>query len=222
MSNRSRRLAGVALAALALSLGGCKAAVWLAAMIAPPPKVKPLYEPPKDKRVLVLVDDLRQPVSYVEIKRMLSESVGKELVKNKLARDTVPYENYMRYISGRNDADRLGVANIGRSLNADLVLVVEITEFRLKDDPAVPIWHGKLATSVRWVDPNQTKESDARLWPRDTLSGHPVEPSTTPMGQENSLLEGTAVAQRLADLMGDEIAKLFYEHDGKHPADQDG
>jgi len=205
----SRRLALATLLAVpALASGGCALFGWFAAQFAPPQKVEAVYKPPSGKTILVFVDDLSNPVSYEPVKAELTNRLNEKLVENDIAAETVPYERLLNLMAATPNFNQLRIPTIGRELDADLVLYVEIVGFCLKDSQVSPLWNGKLSTRVKIVD-----SQEGRLWPVDRFEGYPLEPVETGTVDNPSTSYGAELAEILAEQMADSIAKLFYDHE---------
>ncbi|HOF18142.1 MAG TPA: hypothetical protein PK082_04470 [Phycisphaerae bacterium] len=211
MSIRKAFLAAT-LTAAALSAGGCAAFAWFVAQFAPPQKVKAQFTPPSGKKILVFVDDPYFKVDYEPLKAELANRINQRLVANKVAAATIPYDRFVDLLAATPDFNRLRVSEVGSRLGADLVLYVQIDQFSLRDDPANPLWHGRLRTSVRLVRSDAPQSEDLRLWPLDRKEGYPVPEQTVPESANTSPTYGAELARLLADGMADRIAKLFYEH----------
>jgi hypothetical protein len=194
---------------LVASLGGCQPTIaWFTAQFAPPQKVEAIYKPPKDKKVLVFVDDLRCPVSYDPLKADLTEQLNRHIKEQKLAAETIPYERLVDLMAATPNFNQLHVPDVGQKLSAELVLYVEITKFSLKDNEGSPLWQGKLGVSVKWVD------ATGRIWPRDRPDGYPLPSVDLPSVENAAVTYGSEVAKELANQMADKVAKLFYDHTG--------
>jgi hypothetical protein len=197
-------------AALAACLGlpGCQVflpfiALWELAF--PHDKVPAQFKLPKDKRVLVFPDDMNRPVAYPPVKRALAEKVGKVLVEKKAVAYAVPYDELIDLQHSEPNFNRLAVATVGRKLGADLVILVNIDQFQLKDSPVSTLWRGRFSAKVRVVDVRK-----GRLWP-DESAGRPVSASE-PVCDNSSETYGTVLSQLLADKLGTEVAQLFHAH----------
>jgi len=202
-----RRIAAAALlVALAVTSGACGPISWLVAVLAPPKRIPAVYELPEDKKVLVFVDDIVKPVRYEAVKRELTEGINDRLLKEKVAGETLPYEHLFRLIASRPDFNLLSIFEVGKLLGADLVVYVRLDEFSLKDSPNVPLWHGKLRTTVRVMD-----VSGKPLWPLDRPAGHVVEVEM-PEVIDASNTYGTELASQMAERMAERIARLFHTH----------
>lgn len=189
-------------------LGGCGPMIgWMVNAFRPPKKVHAVYRPPKDKKILVFVDDLSNPVGYEQVKGELTERLNERLVEHKIARRTVPYERVLRLKAATPEFDGLAVSQIGQRLGADLVLYVHVDHFSLKDNEVSPLWHGRMEVTVRMVD-----VAAGRLWPKDRQAGYAVKPVDNPTESHPSPTYEIDLAKSLAEQMADRIAKLLYDH----------
>jgi len=197
-------LAGV----LAAQAGGCAGVAWIAAQLAPPRKVHAQFRPPAQKRCLVLVDDvLSGQGAYETVKDMLTERLNQELAEHKIAASTIPYGQVAHLAAITPRYNDLSIPQIGRKLDADLVLYVQIDRFELRDSPVETLWHGCFVASVKMVDAQQ-----GRLWPMDRPDGHQVGPVEIPIHDSSQPAHDVALTQELVDRMADRVAKLFYDH----------
>lgn len=193
----------------AASLLGCGPIIgWTVNAFAPPQKVDAIYKPPPKKKILVFVDDLLNPVSYEPVKAELTQQLNRHLQENKIAGQTVSYQDMLVLIAATPEFNRLAVSEVGQRLGADIVLYVRIDRFSLKDNEAVPLWQGRLHATVRMVDVEL-----GRLWPDDRPDGYPLRPVSPPAETNPSSRYGEVLSKRLARQMADRIAKLFYDHE---------
>lgn len=207
MINRtSLLLAGLGL--LAIFSVSCAPVSYLVATFLPPPEIKAVYELPKGKRILVFTDDLGHPLAYPPLKRILAEKIDKQFLDQKLVAETISYDKLLDLQARNSEFDRLSVDQVGTKLGAELVLFVQIDEFRLQETPGAPIWQGMFTVRVRVVDP-----ASGRLWPKDGSAGYTLTVQT-PMSQNANEAYGAELAEDLAGRMADKIAKLFYTHRG--------
>jgi hypothetical protein len=182
------------------------------AQFAPPQKVDAVYKPPKDKKVLVFVDDIRYPVPYEPIKAELTDRLNRIIKEQKIAAETIPYDKLVDLIAATPNFNQLHVPDVGKRLKADLVLYVEIIRFALKESDTSPLWEGQLRVSVKWVDPT------GRIWPKERPDGYQLETVSLPAVENTSPGYGAEVARMLAEQTADQVSKLFYDH--TVPADQ--
>lgn len=203
------------LTVLACLLPGCAVVGYLAAIFTPPEKIEPVYELPKDKIVLVLVDDPAFRSGHAPIKSELSREINRLLEGHRLVRRTIPYKKLLAYIATETNYNQMPTTEVGKALEADLVIVVEIDDFALKDDMRSSVYHGRLKTSVRVVSTRQGK-----LWPKHLTRGYPVKPVETPLQQgDGSSQFEIKLSRRLARNMAEKIVNLFFEHTGPEHSD---
>ena len=209
---RRRNRVHLPLIALALAtmvfVAGCGPMIgWFVNAFAPPQKVRALYEPPADKKLLVFVDDMLNPVSYEPVKGELTKRLNRQLTEHKVVAQTVTYEEILDLMAATPNFNELTVTEIGQKLKADVVVYVYIDEFTLKESEASPLWRGRMRATVRVVDVEL-----GRLWPEDRPTGHSVKPVETPGASHPSPTYGTDLSKILAEKMAERIAKLFYTH----------
>lgn len=203
------------LAGLAGVLPGCPAVGYLAALFTPPEKVEPVYKLPEDKVVLVLVDDPAFRSGNAPIKPELSREINSLLEGHRLVRRVVPYKELLNFIASEPNYNQMPTTEVGKALKADLVIVVEIEDFALKDAPQSTVYHGRLKTSVRVVSTKKGK-----LWPKHLTRGHPVKPVETPIQQgDGSSQFEIKLSRKLARSMAEKIVNLFFEHTGPDHSD---
>jgi len=197
-------LAGV----LATGAGGCAIFSWTVAQFAPPQKVPAQFEPPAQKRWLVLVDDvLVGQGTYQTVKSMLTDRLNAQLVEHKVAASTIPFSQVVHLETITPHYSDLGIPRIGRDLGADLVLYVHIDAFELRDSPVETLWHGQFRGTVKLVDVQA-----GRLWPADRPDGHQVGPVEVPVHDSSQPGHDVELTDTLVNQMADRVAKLFYDH----------
>ena len=195
-----------------LFIGGCApgALGWLASWF-PPDAVDAVYKFPKDKTVLVLVDDPKGMGREASIQLDLANALNDQLLDHKIAKDVIPQRKLLFEMARTSAFQQLSISEIGKRLKADIVLYVKIEQFALKDNRLSPIWHGELGTTVKVVS-----VADGRLWPKDRHPGYAMPDINSPReSDDESKRMGEKITMRMAKEMADKIAKLFYKHEGK-------
>jgi len=197
---------------VAPGVGGCAVISWTVAQFKRPKKVKALYELPRNRRVLVLVESRPDDGAYESVQRDLTGFLNGQLLGHKLAREVVPYAQLMAFRASTGDYHSLEVVKLGREFKADMVLCVDIVQFALKDNPEDVLWHGRFAARVRVVKVAEgIVRSEARLWPKGPF-GHLVAPVVRDPVADPSPNYGARLARHLASEMADRVAKVFYTH----------
>lgn len=204
---RAAALLAAILASLSAALGGCAVFAHFVALVSPPKKVKAVFQPPKDKKVLVFVDDFRQPISHETMKKELTARLNKELKDNQVARETIPYDR-LADLTRDPTFNRTRITNIGKRLGADLVIYVEIHNLTLKESPDSPLWRGSLKVGVKVVDCER-----GNLWPKDRRDkGHVVNYTEPHVSEDLSTTYGIVVTKRMAARVARRVARLLYDH----------
>jgi len=203
----SKKLLPLLLLLPLLGLTGCAMFEWAVAAMAPPEEAKATFDLPKDKRILVFPDDQSAPLPYPPFKRMLANKINAELMDHKLASETIPYDRIVDLQAGNSDFDRLPVDETGSKLGADLVIFMQMGEFRLKDNADDPLWHGRATAFIRVVDVH----TGQRLWPALPQEGFALSVETDASDNSDASY-GAQLTEQMATSMGDQIAKLFYKH----------
>ncbi len=204
---RTTTLAATILLITMIACGGCAAISFTVAAFAPPQTQLAAFELPKDKVVLVFIDDLENPVDYETLKHDLTKGINQRLIKSTDVKKTVRYEDLFRLIASRPDFNKLGVNQVAKQLKADIVVYVSIDSFSLRESSNINLWHGKLAATVRVVD-----SRGKQLWPTDLSNGLKIPDVVMPQQVNNSPTYGVTLCNEMAEIMADRIAKLFYSH----------
>jgi hypothetical protein len=206
---RVRLAITVLLAAAAVPLAGCDPFAWILVKtigpFVPEETAKAEYDL-KGRSLLVLVD-VKDPAVASDFPRLeteLSDAISKALADKQACGPTVPGRNLD---SARRAEPKFGewsVVEVGKYFNVDLVMHVEVVEFRLKDDPASNVYHGYAETAVRLVSPQTGEQtwpvlSPARLVAAETQPDVDVQERGE---QESVLVDGYA----------EKLARLFYTY----------
>ena len=160
----------------------------------------------KGRSILVLVDT-KDPSLASENPRLqgsLSDAIGKVLAEKKACGPVVPGHSIESARRAEVKFADWSVAQVGKYFNVDLVLHIEVMEFRLRDDAASNVYHGYAEAAVRIVNPDTGEQvwpvlSPARLITAETQPGIEAD---RPIEQENILVDG----------LGQKIARQFYTY----------
>ena len=134
----------------------------------------------------------------------MSEAVGKVLAEHEACGPIVPVRSIEAARQAEVHFDDWSVAQAGKYFNVDIVLHIEMFEFRLKDNPNSTVYQGYAEAAVRLVSPETGQQvwpviSDARSISAETQPD--VEAEQT--GQQESIL---------IDGFADKIARLFFTY----------
>lgn len=158
------------------------------------------------KSVLVLVDT-KDPAlisDYPRLESAMSEAVGKVLAENQACWPIVSARSIEAARQAEAGFADWSVAQAGKYFNVDIVLHIEMFDFRLKDSPNSTVYHGTAEAAVRLVVPDSGQQvwpvlADARLISAETQPD--VEAEQTGQ-QETILINGFA----------EKIARMFFTY----------
>ena len=208
MSKLLTRISLLVIGGILLSLTGCQLIPWLA-QFAPAEKIAPVCDIPPDVRILVLVRDLElsQTADCAAIKRHLTNSLNEQLLEHNVVAEVVPYEDLLDFIEDEPVFHQLSFGEIGRSLDADLVLYIRLNRFNTDTEMGL-LRDGELDVRVKLVAPD-----NHTLWPLGQPGGYAPEEIRIPGTLEESQTYAVKLTEMLAEQMADQIAKLFYEYE---------
>ncbi|MFO0962829.1 MAG: hypothetical protein U0625_07970 [Phycisphaerales bacterium] len=202
-------------AALALPGGGCNyvtPAMW----IAQGPGKKPAeFTLPIDKKTVVFVDDRKNTINRLQLRSALADDVGQTIRSLNLVNEVVSGRELIAYVR-RNETSskRVSIEELGRSVGADVVIYIEMTQFTLAPDGATP--KPTASALVKVVD---VKER-TRLFPPAGAGDHDGYEVTAEMDALSLDAYRTSAARRktedaLEKRLADQITRLFYDHEPK-------
>jgi hypothetical protein len=159
-----------------------------------------------DKSVLVLIDvpDPSLASQYPHLQMAMEEAINKVLLEHKACPNVVAARSVEVARKTEPHFSTWSVSQIGKYFNVDLVLYVEMYDFRLKDEPASNVYHGYAEGTVRLVSPDEGEQvwpvlSSARLLSSETMPGVEAEEA----GEQQSII---------IDGFGEKIARLFFTY----------
>ncbi len=200
-----------AIVTLAVGLGGCNIVGPVAAVAAGPPKLEAQYVLPNVPTV-VFVDDPRNLVNPVTLRKVIAETASQELMVEELLTTTISPQDAIA-ITQRSDraGKKMSIEDLGRAVGAQQVIYVQIITFARSPDGYTP--RPVASALVKVIDvANGQRVFPARGdngWPVNTV-GAPVDPSLY-----GSRTSNAKIFETLARQLGDQVAKVFYEHEYK-------
>ena len=188
-------------------LSSCNIVAGVSYIISPDPEQKAMFTL-QDVRTVVFVDDRRNMMHPSRLRLVIASRVTTDLLTKKIVTTLVSPKDVFR-VSAANDRynEPLPIAELGKSVEADVVIYVEMESFGLTND-------GKTANpvarcSLRVISVVENK----RLFPTDqavyfvNANLKRVKPHRIASNSEIRKL-----AEELAEELGDSIAKVFYDH----------
>jgi len=148
-------------------------------------------------RSLVVLVDMKDPMVATEFPRLamsLADEIGAFLAEHDACGPVVSQHSVEAARRTERGFERWSVAQVGRYFNTDLVLHLDLFEFRLKDSPQSNVYRGYAEAAVRIVNP----ETDKQVWPLlaaarvVTAETLPDAVTDEPSRRERTLAEGFA------------------------------
>lgn len=163
---------------------------------------------PASGPLLIFIDDSRSQITEPRAERDLHKKISAVFLENDVNKKVIPYQELAHFRQMEKDFDKLSPRYIGEKLGADQVIYINVERFTIQSEPGAPIFKGDFAVRVKVL--STERKHDVRLWPREE-SGRLVA-VTTPAIPSDSEKSATEYAGKLADKLGEKVAKLFYEH----------
>lgn len=214
MTMRPRSLVPAFLAAALLAPAGCNIITPALYVAQGPPKTPAEFTLPKDRKTVVFVDDRRSAMSRLQLRAVLADDIGQSLKSLELVDEVVSGRELIAYVRRNESATkRIAIEDLGRAVNADVVVYVEMEAFVLSPDGATP--KPTAMARIKVIDVKEEK----RLFPPDGAdpAGYPVVADMNALG--NEAYRTSASRRRLEDLLAKRLAlkitQLFHEHDPK-------
>lgn len=173
-------------------------------------KIPAQFELPPGK-LLILVDDAHELVTWPQAREMLAEQTARELVRHEAVDQVISNRSLLNLRQSDPDFDRRSAQAVGREIGADTVLIMQVREFlasdRIEDTEAA----ARMSVAIKVIDAREdTSSSRVRLWP--TLGDGHLESIEMPATRVHSLKSEKAIAQALTHALGRNVARLFYQH----------
>ena len=188
------------LAAACVPLTGCE----LLGFFAGHGSQKALFDLPKDKRVLVLVDVRPEVTVPPTFAITLGDRISSYLFRNKATDKLVGQD---RLLDLRRDDARfrkMGVADIAATVDADVVIVAYVVSLDVGTSTDGTVTQGAALVTVKVVD-----RSGDRLWPGDA-AGTRVEARVDPAFASDR--DKAQVYKELGDLLTVRVGRMFHKY----------
>lgn len=206
-----RRIPFIPIAALSASvtlLGSCNIVAPVAYAIQGPPTIDEVYKLDKDRTTVIFIDDRMNRSPRRSLRIAAAEAAEQHLMQEGALPENrvITTRAAMRVASQEQFGEPKTIAELGRSVGADVVIYVTLDTWTLSPD-GVTFAPGVQAR-VKVID----AANDTRLWPAEG-AGHPLTAALPPQVQgmpTGSDRDEANVA--VASLLGLRLAQLFYEH----------
>jgi hypothetical protein len=163
-----------------------------------------LFKLPKDKRALVFVDSLPSITLPPDYARNLGKMISDHIYKYKGADEMVGQD---RLNILRNDPafSKMGIADVARATNADLVIWVNIVTFNVTESTDQMVSQGDVDAMVKVVD-----SDGVRMWPKNDVAGTAVHGHTDPSLMEEQTKGGMTGA--IDDQLTVRVGRMFHKY----------
>jgi hypothetical protein len=195
--------------ALAITCGGCDAMAYILsktfAPFVPEPAIRAQYEL-KGKSIVVLLD-FEDPLLAEEHPRVqidLARNICLKLDARKAIESYVEPRDLVILRQQEPDFDRWPISKVGRRCDADIVMHLNILEFRLKTSETSSVFQGRAEVGVSLVATTTGKQ----IWP-ELARPRLIQAEALPKPD----VKNAADAERiLTEGLADKISRLFYTH----------
>ncbi len=190
-------------------LCSCNIASTVAYVTAPNPVTEAEYEL-KDTSTVIFIDDRRNWVSPVRLRRIIGDTASEGLLKEEIVTDVISPRDATAAARQLDRGPRpIGIDRVGEMVGAKQIIYVEMVGFSLSQDGLSPEPYA--ACRVRVIDLDEQK----RLYPPvDESNSRLVEVSLP--GTKSQGMTDSRQRQKLGELLametGKQVAMLFYEH----------
>lgn len=163
----TRRAAILILSAvLAAAAAGCDEAAWILVQTIGPfvPEDKHAAEFDLSGKSLLILVDVEDPMvasEYPRVEALLATGIADTLKDYKASGPVVPVYSVQAARRMERGFEQWSVAQAGEYFNVDLVMHVQLFEYRVKDNPSANVLRGYAETAVRLVSP----ETGRQVWP---------------------------------------------------------
>ena len=187
---------------------GCNVVTPVAYAIHGPEKINPVYTLDKELKTVVFVDDPSSRITQRRLRYTIADRATKELLAKRILVDMLDPRGILTAASKDKYGELSTIADLGKSVGADIVIYAVVTDFSLS--PETGTYIPKAMLRVKVID----VASGKRLWPDDE-TGHlaniqmPQKPGTSP----STSGERIQTEQELAQRAGLGLAQLFYKHE---------
>jgi hypothetical protein len=196
---RAKIFGALLLTGLAGALGGCND------MNLAGRNIKQQFALPKTGSLLVFVYDRPGSGIPMDVSNRLAMGITKHLNKWTDSHNYVNPDIVATFKQDPKEFAKLDVKTVARKSNADVVVVVDLYEFRADEVSSGLITEGNAQALIRVVDNNGT-----RLWPSREGMPTPVQTTVAPMTSDQQSLAD--VKTKLTNDLTVKIGRIFHDY----------
>jgi len=201
----------MALATALAVMSNCNIITPIAVIVEGPPTIDAEYKLP-DRTTVVFVDDRRNILADFAIRRYIGDKVSEHLLRAGVLTDAISTGDALS-VAGREQAGALmPIEQIGKEVGAAQLIYIELLKFSLEAPNGQPTAIAELQVKVIDVEnrarqfPGTGAENPARFM----MVTLPPDQAFQPMLGRSARREAEYT---LADMVADQVSKLFYEHE---------
>lgn len=206
---RSRRSVAAVLLACPLAAGGCNVVGPVFYAVHGPEKVQPVYHLDPSAATMILVDDPGSTVGHRSLRAEMADTATNILLKKEVCTNMIDPRPALVLSTKETDGKPMSITEIGRAMEAEVVIYVLLTEFTTSAD----------GTSIMPACSMRVKILDTRtgerLLPVEDPKGVPVtlRPEYRAGDLSGDASKAAQAEAALAQRAGLAIAQLFYKHE---------
>jgi hypothetical protein len=207
-----RRAAGTALlltlTACALSLPACNIATPVFFAVHGPGKVQARYTLDPELKTVVFVDDPASKTATRTLRSDIASAASEALLRKGVVKTMIDSRGVMTAATKDRYGQPMSISELGRTVDADIVIYAAVTEFTLSPDNAT--YRPAAGLAVKVID----ARSGQRLWPEDAGGSIVRLNPKFGVGDAPATRSEMARAQSaLARQLGLALAQAFYKHE---------
>ena len=207
--------------AVALSIGlmalaaGCNIVAPAFLLVHGPEKTPQAFKLDRERPTVFFLDDRGFNVRRAPTRERMAAAAERALLGAKAVDRVLDSRAATAVVSGEPRGDLLPISEVGRKVNAEVVIYVVPEVFTLSTDGQTFVPTARLRVKV--LD----AVADTRLWPEDR-EGYVLDvTATTRQGSPPADASGARQAEdEFADLVGRRLAELFYSHEADTVSDE--
>lgn len=203
------RLAGVALLGAGMALGSCNIVAPMGYIIHGPEKIPEEYVLDVKRVTAVFIDDTRASVLPSRaVRTKIGETAEGMLLNQAKIEKMISSKDVMAVADREKYSKQLGIAEIGESVGADVVVYVTMQSFDMLVDGEY--FTPTATASIRVVDVKEKKQ----LFPAELEKSHIIKVETPPRSaaMPKSTAERTRAQLVFAERVGKAVANVFIAH----------
>ncbi|MDF1808433.1 MAG: hypothetical protein P1U42_01925 [Phycisphaerales bacterium] len=187
---------------------GCNVITPVAYAIHGPQKIDPVYTLTEELKTVVFVDDPSSRVTQRRLRYSIADRATKELLAKRILVDMLDPRGILTAASSERYGELSSIADLGKSVGADIVIYAVVTEFSLTPETGSYIPQAMLRVKIIDV------ASGERIWPDDEM-GHVANIQMPQRAGAAAQKSGDRIEteQELAQRAGLGLAQLFYKHE---------